>query len=279
MAHANINGASLYYEDTGGSGEAIIFHHGYTGSHDSWEVVVPALSNDYRCVVMDCRGAGDSEHTADGYSIEQYADDVIGMADFLGIDRFTYVGHSMGGVMGMELGIRYASRLNRLVLVAPAPADGIDQSSEAAKSGRQHSAELFATKNRAQMLSERMMLSPRPEFDRIAAATDRALAVSQGHYDDSWDALVNSRRGTALASVATPTLVVAGAADGLLRANLLDFQRMPNATLHVFSRVGHGVHQEDPQPFIVMLRDFMENGVVTAATLMEAMRQPAGASR
>jgi pimeloyl-ACP methyl ester carboxylesterase len=127
------------------------------------------------------------------------------------------------------------------------------------------------------MISERMLLSPRPEYDRIAAATDRALSVSQGHYDDSWDALVNSRRGDALASVTTPTFVVAGAADGLLLANLRDFQRLPNATLHVFSRVGHGVHQEDPQPFIVMLRDFLEHGVVTAASLMEAMRQPAAA--
>lgn len=277
MAHATINGASLYFEDHGGSGPAIIFHHGYTGSHDSWEIVAPALASDYRCIVMDGRGAGDSEHTAGGYSIEQYADDVVGLADHLGIDKFTYVGHSMGGVMGMELGIRYPHRLEKLVLVAPAPADGIDQTSEAAKSSRQHSAELYATRNRAQMISERMLLSPRPEYDRIAAATDRALSVSQGHYDDSWDALVNSRRGDALASVMTPTLVVAGAADGLLLANLRDFQRLPNATLHVFSRVGHGVHQEDPQPFIVMLRDFMEHGVVTAGTLMEAMRQPAAA--
>lgn len=277
MAHANINGASLFYEDSGGSGPAIIFHHGYTGSHDSWEVVAPAMASDYRCVIMDCRGAGDSEHTAGGYSIEQYADDVIGMADFLGIDKFTYVGHSMGGVMGMELGIRYADRLTKLVLVAPAPADGIDQSSAAAQSGRAHSRDLYMTKNRAQMLSERMLTSPRPEFDRIAAATDRALSVSEGHYDGSWDALVNSRRGDALESVTTPTLVVSGAADGLLQANLRDFQRLPNATLHVFSRIGHGVHQEDPQPFIVMLRDFLEQGVVTAATLMEALRQPAAA--
>lgn len=277
MAHATINGASLYFEDSGGSGPAIIFHHGYTGSHDSWEIVAPAMASDYRCVVMDGRGAGDSEHTTGGYSIEQYADDVVGLADHLGIGRFTYVGHSMGGVIGMELGIRYPHRLEKLVLVAPAPADGIDQSTEAAKESRRHSAELYATKNRTQMISERMMLSPRPEYDRIAAATDRALSVSQGHYDDSWDALVNSRRGDALASVTTPTLVVAGAADGLLLANLRDFQRLPNATLHVFSRVGHGVHQEDPQPFIVMLRDFLEHGVVTAGTLMEASRQPAAA--
>ena len=47
--------------------------------------------------MMDCRGAGDSEHTADGYSIQQYAWDVVAVADALGLKTFTYVGHSMGG--------------------------------------------------------------------------------------------------------------------------------------------------------------------------------------
>lgn len=47
------------------------------------------------------------------------------MADHLGLDRFTYVGHSMGGVIGFELGLSYPDRLNKLVLIAPAPADGV----------------------------------------------------------------------------------------------------------------------------------------------------------
>jgi pimeloyl-ACP methyl ester carboxylesterase len=68
--------------------------------------------------------------------------------------------------------------------------------------------------------------------------------------------------------------MVSGAADSLLAANLRDVVRLGNATLHVFSRIGHGVHQEEPAPFVTVLRDFMEHGVVTAATLMAAYRQP-----
>ena len=275
MAHATINGASLFYEDTKGDGEVILFHHGYTGSHDSWEHVVPAMKDTFRCIIMDCRGAGDSEHTASGYTIAQYADDVIGLIDQLGIEKFTYVGHSMGGVVGMELGIRYGHRLNKLVLVAPAPADGIDTSNAAARAAREHGRALYQAKDRVTMISERMQTSARPEYERISAASDRALSVSEGHYETSWDELVTSRRGDQLAQITTPTLVVSGAADGLLTPNLKDFQRLPNATLHVFSRISHGVHQEEAAPFNVMLRDFMEHGVVTAGTLLAAMRQPA----
>ncbi|MEX2081257.1 MAG: alpha/beta hydrolase, partial [Dehalococcoidia bacterium] len=95
MPHATINGASLYYE-THGDGPPVILHHGYTGSHVNWEPVVPLLKGDYRTILMDCRGAGDSEHTEGGYNIEQYAADVVGVADYLGLGQFTFVGHSMG---------------------------------------------------------------------------------------------------------------------------------------------------------------------------------------
>ncbi len=277
MPHANINGASLYYAEQG-TGPAILFHHGYTGSHDSWDVVAPAFAaKGYRAIVMDCRGAGDSEHTADGYSIEQYADDVIGMADHLGLDRFIYVGHSMGGVIGMELGIRYASRLEKLVLVAPAPADGVDVSVPGAAAQRERGLALRRARDRETLLRERLATTARPNPETIAAAVDRALSVSDGHYNDSWDALVTSRRGDRLEEIMVPTLLVAGAADGLLLANLRDYPRLGNATIHVLSRVSHGIHQEDPDAFIAVLGDFLDHGVVTQATLVRRFREMAAA--
>ena len=263
MPRATINGAQLFYEEAG-SGPAVLFHHGYTGSHDSWSDVVPALADRYRCVVMDARGAGDSEHTPDGYTIAQYADDVIGMADHLGLGTFTYVGHSMGGVIGMELGIRYAERLEKLVLVAPAPSDGVQAPPEMHERSRR----LRQEGARDRMIFERTTTTARVHDEaQIAAAVDRALSVSDGHFEQLWDELVESRRGEELAAVQTPTLVIAGAADSLLAANLADFQRLPNATLHVFSRVSHGVPREAREEFTNVLADFLDHGVVTAQTL------------
>ena len=100
MPVKQVNGVNLFYDEIG-QGEAIIFHHGYTGAHDVWlDEISPRLQHKYRCIVMDCRGAGDSEHSEDGYSIQQYARDVIDLADQLGLHKFTYVGHSMGGGIG-----------------------------------------------------------------------------------------------------------------------------------------------------------------------------------
>jgi len=274
MPHATINGAELFYNQDG-QGDPIIFHHGYTGSHDAWwDLITPRLRDRYRCVVMDCRGAGDSGHPEGGYSIAQYARDVVGMADFLGLDTFTYCGHSMGGVVGMELGINHATRLNKLVLVAPAPADGVQQPPELFERSRRQRRE----RARDTMIRERTIMAARePDAARIALNVDRALSVSDGHFEQSWQALVDSRLGDRLPEIKTPTLMIAGASDGLLPSNLRDFQRLPNATLHVFSRVGHGVPSDVPAEFAEAVGDFMQHGVVTAATLQERLKQAAAA--
>ncbi len=75
------------------------------------------------------------------------------------------------------------------------------------------------------------------------------------------------------------TLLIAGAAGGPLLANLADFQKLPNATLHVFSRVGHGVPSDVPDEFAAVVADFMQHGVVVAQTLQDRLQQAAATVR
>ncbi len=111
MTIANVNSIDLYCEECG-SGPPIIFQHGYTSSHEVWGGVIEKMCARNRCVAMDARGAGDSAHPENGYSIEQMAADIVGVADALDIDKFHYVGHSMGGVIGYELGLSHADRIS-----------------------------------------------------------------------------------------------------------------------------------------------------------------------
>jgi pimeloyl-ACP methyl ester carboxylesterase len=219
VPHRTINGASLFYEESG-SGEPLIFQHGYTGSHQGWDGVIPIVAPaGYRCIAMDARGACHSEHTPDGYTIKQYANDVLGMADSLGLDRFTYIGHSMGGVIGYQIALDAQDRLNRLVLVAPGPADGITHPDAAAI--HEMSRERRARGARDELLEERLLLTARERpIEDIIDEIDRNFAVSDGHFESSWDELVNFRAGERLGEITVPTLMMAGAADALLQANL-----------------------------------------------------------
>ena len=268
MPTTSINGFDLCYEIVG-AGEPVILHHGYTGTHYNYQAAAAILAPKYRCILMDCRGAGDSGRPASGHTIEQYAADVVALADPLGLVRFTFVGHSMGGVIGMELGINHGHRLNRLVLVAPAPADGVQMPPGA----RERDLAVRAAGDLEAMLRERKITTARELPDEVhRLRIERGLAVSDAHYDESWKALEDVRLGDRLGEITAPTLVVAGAADGLLAANLQDFQRLRNATLHVFSRVSHGVPYEIPEAFAEVIADFMEHGVVTARTLQQKLQ-------
>jgi len=272
MAQTLVNGVELFHDEVG-SGEPVLLHHGYTGSHDVWlREIASRLADRYRCIVMDARGAGDSAHPDGGYTIEQYALDVIGMADALGLDRFTYVGHSMGGGIGMQLGLEHANRLNKLVLVAPIPSGGTAPAPELAEQAQalrqQQRALRTAPDGRATMLRERKLMRLRDTSDeQLEVALDRALSVSEGHYEQSNETMATFNVTDRLDKLTTPTLIVAGAADRLAAANVQDWLRLPNATLHVFSRVGHSVQADVPEEFSAVLADFLEHGVVNVQTV------------
>ena len=272
MPTAAVNGIELYYEDVGESpaGEPpLLFHHGYTSSHERWDGVVGALRDRYRCVRFDARGTGASGRPATGYGIEAYAADVLGLADALGIERFTFLGHSLGGGVGYSLGVGHAERLHKLILLAPIPADG----GEIPEQERRARLAPWYAKDLALLTRQRLHGSARPPSEEEAErGAKRVLAASEGHMTETLDAMEGLRLGDRLGEIGTPTLMIAGAADALLPYNLQDFARLGNATLHVFSRVGHGIPSEVPAALARVLPDFLTHGVVTAQTLTDRMQ-------
>lgn len=96
MPEREINGFEMHYEDEG-SGPVLVFQHAWLSAGMVWGGVVPALRDRYRCITFDGRGAGASERTEEGHNSEQYARDLLALADALGVERFTVVGHSSGG--------------------------------------------------------------------------------------------------------------------------------------------------------------------------------------
>lgn len=263
MASADSEGVAIHYEDVG-AGPPVVFHHGYTSTHEAWAAVIECMRPRRRCIALDARGTGDSDRPEHGYSIEQMALDVLAVADAAGLERFTFVGHSMGGVVGMQLALGHGSRLDQLVLVCPAAADGMQIPAEVRERSRQH----WLARDREALLRDRLAACARASAHAsITASIDNVLEVSVGHFEDAFTALCSVRFGDRLAEIATPTLVVAGAADGLLPANLRDVQRLGHATLHVFSRVGHSAPREVPADLAQVIEDFLTHGVVTAETL------------
>ena len=264
MAHATVNGARLWYDVRGpavSDGSPILLHHGYTASRVNWAPVADRLMRRHLVILMECRGTGDSQHTADGYNFQQYAADVVALADHLRIDRFTYAGHSMGGGIGYVLALEHPHRLDRLILMASVPAEGFPNSDPRLHEAR---AALRRNRDRATLLAQYRATCVRPDVEDDAwfnSRIDHIFGVSDGHFDGGAMSMRDLDVGGRLASITLPTLVIAGSADSLLPANLEDFRRLPNAALQVFARAGHDVAIHEPDGVADTIDRFVRDGL------------------
>jgi pimeloyl-ACP methyl ester carboxylesterase len=114
---APVNGVKIWYA-TFGSGEPVILLHGGLAHAEYWGKQVPALAARYRVVVMDSRGHGRSSRDARPFGYDLMTDDVVGLMDFLKIDKAALVGWSDGAILGLDMALRHPERLSKLFAFA-----------------------------------------------------------------------------------------------------------------------------------------------------------------
>jgi non-heme chloroperoxidase len=91
------DGTTIYYKDWG-SGQPIVFSHGWPLSADDWDTqMLFFLKHGYRVIAHDRRGHGRSSQTADGHDMDHYADDLAALTEHLNLKDAIHVGHSTGG--------------------------------------------------------------------------------------------------------------------------------------------------------------------------------------
>ncbi len=112
-----VNGAKLYYEEHGTGREVIVFGHGLLFSCRMFEAQIEAFKDRYRCVTFDFRGQGQSEVTQNGYDMDTLSEDAAALIEKLKCKPCHFLGFSMGGFVGLRLGIRHKQLLRSLILV------------------------------------------------------------------------------------------------------------------------------------------------------------------
>ena len=117
MPTLELNGARIYYEDTGGSGAPVVFAHGLLWSCRLFDAQVKALQDRFRCVAFDFRGQGQSEVTDSGYDFETLTADATELIERLRLAPVHFVGLSMGGMIGMRLAARRPELVRSLALL------------------------------------------------------------------------------------------------------------------------------------------------------------------
>ena len=245
MPDVEINGFRMHYEEVG-VGDPVILHHGFMGRSDNWAPVRERLDPGRRYISLDCRGAGASEAPSAGYTVRQFALDTIALADHLDLESFSFVGWSLGGGVGWQLGLNHAARLDTLILVASAPADpkallgaierGDVDASLLEVIGGVTAAALAKDYNRLRNVARHLYLrDPDAEtFDRLVEGLGQALRPTLDYSTTSHRMPRSMARRSPRTSRhrqpcwPAPTTLWPP-------TNIAEYQRLPNATLHVFS--------------------------------------------
>lgn len=119
MAFINgTNGTNLFYKDWG-TGQPVVFVHGWCINCDSWEYIMQDMTDrGFRCIAYDQRGCGRSDQASDGYDYSTLADDLSALIEHLDLKDVVLVGHSMGcGVITRYLADYGDIRVKKAVLL------------------------------------------------------------------------------------------------------------------------------------------------------------------
>jgi pimeloyl-ACP methyl ester carboxylesterase len=114
------NESSNYYQEFG-NGEPLILIAGLASDSQSWLPVVVGLSKHFRVIIFDNRGVGRSSNDNTNITIQKMTDDCADLIRHLNLSSANILGHSMGGIIAMDLAIRYPNLVKKLILEATSP--------------------------------------------------------------------------------------------------------------------------------------------------------------
>jgi non-heme chloroperoxidase len=264
MATETVNGAELYFEESG-DGTPVVFLHGVMMGSRFFVEQQEGLADEYQPIVVDFRGHGRSEKTETGHTLPTYATDIEQFFEARGLDEVILVGWSMGSLVGWEYIDQFGTdRLRGFVVVEQQPAD-LEQDDydhgvfdfeelrglmELAQTSPHELNSVFIDemfKEELPPATERLVFD---EMSRIPPAIKSAILFDQS---------VRDYRDV-LPSVDVPTLVCIGEDETLLETGGVEYvaEQTPDATIEWFADSGHCPFLEQPDQFNQSLTEFID---------------------
>lgn len=252
----------MKYEITGSGEEVVLLSAGLGGAAAFWAPQRAALETQFRLLGFDQRGTGrNAEALPEGYTIGHMADDVVQVMDAAGVSRVHFLGHALGGLVGLDLARRFPGRVGKLVLVnAWAKVDRHSERCFDIRIGILHS-----QGPAAYVAAQPLFLHTAPymsaHYEKISAEVAHGTAHFQGAENllKRIGALRAFDARADLARIAAPTLVAASRDDLLVpwTASETLAAGLPNAELWVTPEGGHAFSVEQPELFNPKLMDFL----------------------
>ncbi len=247
MSIAAVNNQQIYYETRGERAKPpLLIISGITDYIPKSEWQASELASDFYVILLENRGAGRSSAPAPGYTTADMADDAAALLDALDVESAAVFGFSMGGMIALELALRHARRVRRLVLgcttVGGSALVQPDEWSLRALTAPAQSGD------RRQDYLDRAWLSLGDKFraehsevvERLAEIAAANPQTPQG-YAGQFQAVLSHDVTGRLGNIHAPTLILHGGADRIIPVDngriLVDC--LPGARLVIYPDAGH----------------------------------------
>ncbi|MGO4689431.1 alpha/beta fold hydrolase [Glaciibacter sp. 2TAF33] len=279
-----INGNELAVEVLGPEGAPVIItHHGAPGlgSRAEPRASFGRLADEYRVVVFDARGSGQSEGSGT-FSHEQWAADIDGLREWIGAEQIVIAGGSYGGFMAMEYAIRYPDRVSALVLRDTSADNG---NAHLARENALASDRVTIDMEKFDRIDEGRVadnddlrdcwreILPLYDFNYDPAAVEKKVVATPYRYQAHNYAFSRNLPSydlkPKLPSIAVPTLITVGRTDWITPVSCSQTiaRLIPNSELVVFEESGHSPQIEQAELWTATVRDFLHR--VAAPTRAE----------
>ena len=269
-----LHGHRVFFRSAG-SGPVVVLVHGITSTSATWANVLPALAERFTVVAPDLLGHGESAKPRGDYSLGAYASGIRDLLIALGHERATFVGHSLGGGIAMQLAYQFPEHCERLVLVSSGGL-GRDITILLRAASLPGSELVLPLLVNEQILGVGRALGTLLGRVGLRVHTD-AGEVLRGHASlsdaearaaflhtlrtivDPWGQRVDASDRLYLAQ-AVPFMLVWGEHDPIIPVEHAQtaHRLVPSSRLELFPDAGHFPHLDDPLRFVRVVIDFME---------------------
>jgi pimeloyl-ACP methyl ester carboxylesterase len=251
MPKIKVNDIQMFYE-VHGEGFPLIMIQGLTANTSWWDPRwIQTLSEKFRIIAFDNRGAGRTDISDREYSIKLFADDTAGLMDALGIAQANVLGISMGGMIAQELVLNYPEKVKKLVLCSThygfaksvLPSDEVlgtltaDRSTLSAEEVARIMIPLLFTED---------FLKNTPGMEELIMQQITKNPISNEAFMRQLDAIMKFDAYNRLSQVKAPTLILQGKQDILIppeNSSILG-KAIPGARLVSFDNCAHGLIEQ-----------------------------------
>ncbi len=268
MPKTPVNGISMYYE-VQGKGVPLVMIQGFAGNHQAWFFQTQVFRKYYKVIIFDNRGIGKSGRPSEPYTIRTMADDVIGLMDYLNIDKAHVLGLSLGGLVAQEIAISYPGRVIKLVLgstFAGSELNDVHPEMMEALGIREGSTDVDIRSIDFRRLMNFMVSSA---FNKrmyrmvLLSLSKRSMkSIDVNGYLEQMAAVTSFTTLDRLHLIKAQTLVIAGTGDRIISPSMSDLlaSRIPNARLVKVKGGSHAFFMEMRGRFNKEVLEFLRGG-------------------